>query len=83
MKRKQLTYCYCKCGTELIKAADVSFVNDVYVECDGVMRNVVHYNCPNCRMDNYFDFDFPTPMPLPLNDDDNVIEVYLEKYIKQ
>jgi len=70
--KKQRTFVYCKCGNEINREDDSSFIRDVYIK----ERNVIHYKCSKCGTESFFDFDYPCPIPLPFTEKDDIIEQY-------
>lgn len=51
LKKGQYTFCYCKCGNELISSN--SFLKDT---------DFVYYKCSKCGRISKWDFDFPCPI---------------------
>lgn len=51
LKKGQRTFCYCKCGNELVSSD--SFVEDT---------DYVYYKCSKCGRKSKWDFDFMCPI---------------------
>lgn len=57
-KKKQTTFCYCKCGNELVSDCK-AFVKDT---------DFVYYKCPKCKRISKWDFDMPVPILIDISE---------------